>query len=125
MNYFIEKHDMEIILDALEALHEKVKHSLDTGVVAYPGYPYTVEEIDLLFQSLDNSGGEQVMQQVTDTNRDMIIEEYARATLDGMDFDSLWEFALECLIEKKDLLTNDVLEEEIQDFHPEILEALY
>ena len=125
MNYFIEKHDMEIILDALEALHEKVKHSLDTGVVAYPGYPYTVEEIDLLFQSLDNSGGEQVMQQVTDTNRDMIIEEYARATLDGMDFDSLWEFALECLIEKKDLLTNDVLQEEIQDFHPEILEALY
>jgi len=65
------------------------------------------------------------MQQVTDTNRDMIIEEYARATLDGMDFDSLWEFALECLIEKKDLLTNDVLQEEIQDFNPEILEALY
>ena len=60
MNYFIEKHDMEIILDALQALHEKVKHSLDTGVVVYPGYPYTVEEIDGLFQSLENSGGEQV-----------------------------------------------------------------
>ena len=58
MNYYIERHDMEIILDALEALHEKVKHSLDTGVVAYPGYPYTVEEIDGLFQSLENSGEE-------------------------------------------------------------------
>ena len=65
------------------------------------------------------------MRQVTDTNRDMIIEEYAKAILDGMDLGSLCDFALECLIEKKDLLTNDVLQEEIQDFHPEILEALY
>ena len=65
------------------------------------------------------------MRQVTDTNRDMIIEEYVGAILDGIDFDSLWEFAFECLVEKKDLLTNDVLQEEIQDFHPEILEALY
>ena len=62
------------------------------------------------------------MRQVTDTNRDMIIEEYVGAILDGIDFDSLWEFAFECLVEKKDLLTNDVLQEEIQDFHPEILE---
>lgn len=58
MNYYIEKHDLEIILDALEALHEKVKHSLDTGLVAYPGYPYTIEDIDGLFQAFDNSGGE-------------------------------------------------------------------
>ena len=64
------------------------------------------------------------MRQVTDTNRDMVIEEYAGAILDGMDFGSLWDFAFECLVEKKDLLTNDVLQEEIQDFNPEILEGV-
>ena len=64
------------------------------------------------------------MRQVTDTNRDMIIDEYVGAILDGIDSDSLWEFAFECLVEKKDLLTNDVLQEEIQDFYPEILEGV-
>jgi hypothetical protein len=64
------------------------------------------------------------MRQVTDANRDMIIEEYAGAILDGMDFGSLWDFAFECLVEKKDLLTNDVLQEEIGDYYPEILEGI-
>ena len=49
MNYFIEKHDMEIILDALQALHNNMTY----GLVQYP---YTLEEVDGLFQSLDNSG---------------------------------------------------------------------
>lgn len=64
------------------------------------------------------------MRQVTDTNRDMIIEEYACAVLNGMDFSSLWDFAFECLVEKKDLLTNDVLQDEIVDYYPEILEGV-
>jgi hypothetical protein len=50
MNYYIERHDMEIILDALEALHNNIKNGLK--------YPYTLDEVDLLFQSLDNSGEE-------------------------------------------------------------------
>jgi hypothetical protein len=50
MNYYIERHDMEIILDALDALHNNIKHGLE--------YPYTLDEIDGLFQSLENSGEE-------------------------------------------------------------------
>jgi hypothetical protein len=50
MNYYIEKHNMEIILDALDALHNNIKYGLE--------YPYTLEDIDLLAQSLENSGEE-------------------------------------------------------------------
>lgn len=49
MNYYIEKHDMNIILDALQAL----RNNMTYGLVQYP---YTLEEIDRLFQSLDNGG---------------------------------------------------------------------
>jgi len=54
MNYYIEKHDMEIILDALQFLHEHMvscnKEELN--------YPYTIEDVDGLFQSFDNSFAE-------------------------------------------------------------------
>lgn len=53
MNYFIEKHDMEIILDALELLHIKVKQQ--ENLHNHFNYPYTSEYIDNLFQSFDNS----------------------------------------------------------------------
>ena len=52
MNYFIEKHDMEIILDALECLHEHIKNNNNSP------YPWAVEDVDGLFQSLENSGEE-------------------------------------------------------------------
>lgn len=52
MNYYIEKHDMEIILDALESLVEDMKHSRDNGQF---NYPYSIEEVDGLFQSFDNA----------------------------------------------------------------------
>jgi len=56
MNYYIEKHDMEIILDALEHF---ILHMKNTQVFHLPGstnrYPYSVEEVEGLFQSLDNS----------------------------------------------------------------------
>jgi hypothetical protein len=48
MNYFIEKHDMEIILDALECLSEYIKITNNSP------YPWTVEDVDGLFQSFDN-----------------------------------------------------------------------
>jgi hypothetical protein len=51
MNYYLEKHDMEIILDALECLNEHIKNNNSP-------YPWTVEDVDSLFQSFDNSGDE-------------------------------------------------------------------
>lgn len=54
MNYYIEKHDMEIILDALECLHEHIKHYEENS----PNYPWTLDEVDSLFQAFDNSGAE-------------------------------------------------------------------
>jgi len=56
MNYFIEKHDMEIILDGLEALHQVMILQKDMRHNALRGY--TIEDVDGLFQSLDNSGEE-------------------------------------------------------------------
>lgn len=52
MNYYIEKHDMTIILDALENLVEDMKHAKNNG---YFNYPYSIEDVDGLFQSFDNS----------------------------------------------------------------------
>jgi hypothetical protein len=54
MNYYIEKHDMKIILDALECLSEHLKHYENNS----PNYPYTIEDVDGLFQSFDNSFAE-------------------------------------------------------------------
>lgn len=55
MNYYIEKHDMEIILDALENLVEDMKHSRDYGHYRLLDYPHTIEQVDGLFESLENS----------------------------------------------------------------------
>lgn len=52
MNYYIEKRDMEIILDALECLSEHLKHYENSS----PNYPWTLDDVDGLFQSFDNSG---------------------------------------------------------------------
>jgi hypothetical protein len=52
MNYYIEKHDMKIILDALENLVEDMKHAKDNG---HFNYAYSIEDVDGLFQSFDNS----------------------------------------------------------------------
>jgi len=52
MNYFIEKYDMEIILDALENLVQDMKHAKDNG---HFNYTYSIEDVDGLFQSFDNS----------------------------------------------------------------------
>ena len=49
MNYFIEKHDMQIILDALELLHDRMER--------FPtDYEYSQDDVDGLFQAFDNSG---------------------------------------------------------------------
>lgn len=59
---------------------------------------------------------------VTDKNREDIIESYASRLLDDMDFDTLYAFAYEQLVESKDLMTNESLEDEIKEYYPEILE---
>lgn len=51
MNYYIEKRDMEIILDALENLVEDMKHAKNNG---HFNYSYSIEDVDGLFQSFDN-----------------------------------------------------------------------
>lgn len=53
MNYYIEKHDMEIILDALENMVLSMKNTKAFGLPSR--YPYSIEEVDGLFQSFDNS----------------------------------------------------------------------
>jgi uncharacterized UPF0160 family protein len=58
---------------------------------------------------------------VTDKNREDIIRVYASTLLDDMDFDTLYSFAYEQLVESKDLMDNEPLENEIKEFYPEIL----
>ena len=49
MNYYIEKHDMNMILDALELLHSTIKTGKLFGLPNK--YPYTEDDVDGLFQS--------------------------------------------------------------------------
>ena len=59
LNYYIEKHDMEIILDALECLHQDMKHADESGYADInKRRGYTMYDVDGLFQSLENSGEE-------------------------------------------------------------------
>lgn len=62
------------------------------------------------------------MIKVTDTNRDNIIEEYVGQLIDGMDWDTLYAFAYEQLLESKGLMANHALESEILDYCPNLLE---
>lgn len=61
---------------------------------------------------------------VTDKNRDDIIRAYAHRLLDDMDWDSLYSFAYERLVESKDLMDNIPLEAEIKDYYPDLLEDI-
>lgn len=45
-----DRKDMEIILDALECLCEHLKHYKDNS----PNYSWTTEEVDGLYEALDN-----------------------------------------------------------------------
>lgn len=54
MNYYIYKHDMKIILDALEVLHNSMKNRQHFGLPN--DKTYSIDDVDSLFQSFDNSG---------------------------------------------------------------------
>lgn len=68
----------------------------------------------------NNMGG--IMIQVTDKNREKILDQYAESVLDGMDFNSLWELAYNHIRDSKDIMENEALENEILELYPEILE---
>jgi hypothetical protein len=53
MNYYIEKHDMEIILDALDHMRTTMEQRKLFGLNNL--WPYSPNDVDGLFQSFDNS----------------------------------------------------------------------
>jgi hypothetical protein len=59
---------------------------------------------------------------VTDENRQDITNIYCRRLLDDMDFDTLYSFAYDMLKDNKEGLTNEMLENQIIDYYPDILE---
>jgi hypothetical protein len=59
---------------------------------------------------------------VSDKNRDNITSVYCHRLLDDMDFDTLYNFAYQMLVDNKSGLTNKMLEEQINDYYPELLE---
>jgi len=59
---------------------------------------------------------------VTDKNRQEIISTYCSRLLDDMNFDTLYNFAYQMLVDNKEGLTNKMLEEQIADYYPDLLE---
>jgi len=59
---------------------------------------------------------------VDDNNRQDITSVYCRRLLDDMDFDTLYNFAYQMLVDNKSGLTNKMLEEQIIDYYPDLLE---
>ena len=59
---------------------------------------------------------------VTNENRADITSIYCHRLLDDMDFDTLYSFAYQMLKDNKEGLTNKMLEEQIADYYPDLLE---
>lgn len=59
---------------------------------------------------------------ITDKNREEIMEAYIGNMVDSMDTKTLAQYAYDSLMQSKDLLTNEALELEILDYSPHILE---
>jgi hypothetical protein len=59
---------------------------------------------------------------ITGENRADITSTYCHRLLDDMDFDTLYSFAYQMLVDNKEGLTNKMLEEQITDYYPDILE---
>jgi hypothetical protein len=61
---------------------------------------------------------------VNDSNRADITSVYCRRLLDDMDFDTLYNFAYQMLVDNKSGLTNEMLEDQILDYYPDLLGEL-
>lgn len=59
---------------------------------------------------------------VTDNNRPDITSIYCHRLLDDMDFDTLYSFAYDMLVDNKEGLTNEQLQNQIADYYPDLLE---
>ena len=59
---------------------------------------------------------------VTNENRTDITSTYCHRLLDDMDFDTLYSFAYQMLVDNKEGLTNKMLEEQIADYYPDLLD---
>lgn len=62
------------------------------------------------------------MIKVTKKNRKQIMGDYCNQLLDNMDFDALYCFAFDMLVDSKRELTNTELQAEITEYYPELLE---
>jgi hypothetical protein len=51
MNHYIEKHDMEMILDALENLVADMKYAKNNGHYRLIYYPYSIDDVNGLLKS--------------------------------------------------------------------------
>jgi len=60
---------------------------------------------------------------ITDQNRADITSVYCHRLLDDMDFNTLYSFAYQMLVDNKSGLTNKMLEEQIVDYYPNLLET--
>jgi hypothetical protein len=60
---------------------------------------------------------------ITDKNREKITNIYCNRLLDDMDFSTLYCFAFDMLKDNKSGLTNKMLEEQIVDYYPDLLET--
>jgi hypothetical protein len=60
---------------------------------------------------------------ITDKNRADITSTYCHRLLDDMDFNTLYSFAFDMLKDSKSGLTNKMLEEQIVDYYPDLLET--
>jgi hypothetical protein len=60
---------------------------------------------------------------VDDKNRPDITSIYCHRLLDDMDIDTLYNFAYQMLVDNKSGLTNKMLEEQIVDYYPNLLET--
>lgn len=59
---------------------------------------------------------------VTDENRVDITSVYCHRLLDDMDFDTLYSFAYQMLVDNKSGLTNKMLEDQISEYYPDLLD---
>lgn len=62
------------------------------------------------------------MIKITHNNRDKIIQTYCERLLDDMDYQTLYEFALESLLDNKDEMDTTILENEINEYYPDLME---
>lgn len=55
-------------------------------------------------------------------NREQLIEDYAHLVVEGMDLDTLIQFAYDTIVDGLEKMTDNELKEDIENYYPELLE---